>query len=155
MLALVLVPPVCLVLSLAHNTRYLDPSPLLLTPNILTHLSLVCEALIPPAHSAVLCACDRPPALSIADPQNQSARPPGLLETRSLLALHTHWKPPACTRGSSASIQHTTRHSRTPIHHPRPWRRRPLRVALSRSTAVSLPICSRASSCAMLLLTAV
>lgn len=54
-----------------------------------------------------------------------------------------------------ASKSTCIRHTRTPQPHLRPWRRRPLRVALSRSTAVSTFIHVRAWSHALPFMTPV
>jgi hypothetical protein len=70
--------------------------------------------------------------------KTSASRTPALLSRAAPSRHHPHigTLQPAY-QGLRASLFYLVEHLRTPTHHPGPWRRQPLRVALSRYTIVS------------------
>lgn len=110
--------------------------PPLLTPNILTDAPAGVRA-----HRISLAAAPSTALATVRDLYYRYRKTSACahqLCSRELHPLHSRigTLPPRQQR-LWASKSTCVRHTRTPKHHLRPWRRRPLRVALSRYTAVS------------------
>lgn len=116
-----------------------------------TRLSLACEDSIPPhqQHSAPLpvrpldCRSRKTGASRTPAPALLSSAAPTRYHTRIELLQPVY-------QALTASRFYLVERSRTPTHHSRPWRRRPLRVPLSRRTRVSAPPRPRESHGTML-----
>jgi hypothetical protein len=113
------------------STTQSSPPPLLHSPNILTHA---------PAGERGHPTIPAPAPSSAPEParsQNPRVRPPALLKIPAS-TTHTHLDTllPAYWRLRVRKSQFIG-HTRTSTSRPRPWHRRPLRVALSRRIAVS------------------